>query len=118
MDPSEIEADFVQSWNNVAQFFNWILAPLPWKDEVMQFLALLRAAGYDRKFRAGQSLDMLVLSRARVHGLRQGQSAVVFVFHQGGMEVLVDHKKIDSIPIELTPKVEGVLAELLSKPID
>jgi hypothetical protein len=48
------------------------------------FIRQLRRAGYDREFRAGQSLWALMLSRSRRHGLSDDQARIVFEFSRGG----------------------------------
>jgi hypothetical protein len=80
------DRDFIQSWEGMEEFFGWMLARVPWKDRVLQFIAELRQAGYDQKLRAGQSIDIFIVSRSRCHGLRPDQSRVAFCFHKDGME--------------------------------
>ncbi len=96
-----------------------MLARVPWKQRVLQFIAQLRGAGYDRKLRAGQSLDMFVVSRSRRHGLRPDQPRVVFCFHNDGMDVLEGNElEVRGTDISLSAPVQAVLARLLSREID
>ena len=60
------ERDFIQSWERIEEFFGLMLARVPWKDRVLQFIAELRQAGYDRKLRAGQTIDIFIVSRSRI----------------------------------------------------
>ena len=78
------ERDFIQSWERIEEFFGLMLARVPWKDRVLQFIAELRQAGYDRKLRAGQTIDIFIVSRSRHHGLRPDQSRVAFYFIRTG----------------------------------
>ena len=78
------DRDFIQSWEGMEEFFGWMLARVPWKDRVLQFIAELRQAGYDRKLRAGQTIDIFIVSRSRHHGLRPDQSRVAFYFIRTG----------------------------------
>ncbi len=79
-----LDRDFIQSWERMEEFFGWMLARVPWKDRVLQFIAELRQAGYDRKLRAGQTIDIFIVSRSRHHGLRPDQSRVAFYFIRTG----------------------------------
>lgn len=114
-----VERDFIQSWEGIAEFFEWMLARIPWKQRVLQFIAQLRDAGYDQKLRAGQSLDMFVVSRSRRHGLRPDQPRVVFCFHNDVMDVLEGNEpEVRGADISLSAPVQAVLARLLSREID
>lgn len=114
-----VECEFVQSWDRMTEFFDVMLAQAPWKDRVLAFINQLRRAGYDRKLRAGQTLDMFVVSRSRFHGLRSDQSRVVFCFHGDAMDVAERNEVcIRGADISLSTPVEVVLARLLNRPID
>ena len=79
-----LDRDFIQSWERMEEFFGWMLARVPWNHRVLQFIAELRQAGYDRKLRAGQTIDIFIVSRSRHHGLRPDQSRVAFYFIRTG----------------------------------
>jgi len=96
-----------------------MLARVPWKYRVFQFIAQLRQAGYDRKLRAGQSLEVFIVSRSRDHGLRPDQPRIVFCFHDGVMDVLEGNEpKVRNANISLSGPVQAVLARLLSRDIN
>jgi len=73
-----IEGEFISSWDRIERFYD--NERFPPKSRVLQFIHQLRRAGYDRKFRAGQSMWTLMLSRSRRHGLRDDQPRVTFEF--------------------------------------
>ncbi len=110
------EGEFLQSWDQLEDFYS----RHPNRDSVLQFIASLRAAGYDRKLRAGQSLWSCILSRSRRHGLRGGQARIVFDF--SGEELLMDQGEEETqarLPrAELTPEVDAALQRLAAEPID
>jgi hypothetical protein len=58
----ELEEEFVNSWIRIEWFFGsgetWRKMPTWWS-------SLLRHSGYDRKLRAGQSLEIFPVSRSR-----------------------------------------------------
>jgi hypothetical protein len=110
-----IEGEFIRSWDQIEQFFDMVLEPGPWKDQVLQFISQLRQAGYDRKLRAGQSLFKLVVSRSRCHGLRPDQPSVCFWLHDGVIDMQETNHLTEST---LSPLVEAALARLLTHPID
>lgn len=111
-----VEGEFLQSWDRIEDFYS----KHPNRDSVLQFIASLRAAGYDRTLRAGQSLWSCILSRSRRHGLREGQPHIVFDF--SGEELLMHHwegTKGAQLPrAELTPEVDAALQRLAAEPID
>jgi hypothetical protein len=149
-DSEDIEREFSESWNRIEQFYNRnypAVAPEslavidnPTKDrgiEIFSYFACrneliksirdliteMRKRGYDRQFRAGQSLDILVLSRSRNHGLRTGQANLGVMLNLAGGMIVSYHDQSTDMEInvervELTPEVEELLARLLAQPID
>jgi hypothetical protein len=94
-EPDEsLQAAFQLSWDAVEEFYRDDLLKYEhwqWLRPLLVLVAALRAAGYDRVLRAGQSMYKLVLSRSRKHGLRKGQpSVVVQPYPDGTMEIIVD----------------------------
>src|SRR6516165_9054971 len=79
IEDDPIESEFIQSWDKVQQFYKSDYDS-HLKFIVLRFLAALRRAGYDRKLRAGQSMDSLVLSRSRHCGLSAEQPRIAFEF--------------------------------------
>jgi hypothetical protein len=116
-----IEGEFIQSWNRIERFYvNQHFRLI--RDLVLPFLAELRRAGYDRKFRAGHQVEMLVLSRSRRHGMRLDQPRVVFEFYGGTMDIRCKitepRRQIIGIPIALSRLVEDELTKLANQPVD
>jgi hypothetical protein len=121
-----IESDFIQSWDWMEQFFvdfsleeGW-----DWITSIQGLIAELRSREYDRKFRAGQSLYVFVLSRSRKHGMRLEQPALRFELkREGGMKVQYweypdTRTEFEVASVEITPEIEALLARLLAQPID
>jgi hypothetical protein len=105
-----LERDFIQSWERMEEFFGWMLARVPRKDRALQFITELRRAGYDRNLRAGQTIDIFIVSRSRHHGLRPDQSRVAFCFHEDGMDVVEGKElKVRSTDFSLSAPVRAVL---------
>ena len=117
--PNPLQDDFIESWDAIECFFSH--GPDgPFRDQSLRFIAELRQAGHDRRFRAGQSLYALVLSRSRHHRPRPDQARVTFLVRGSEMNMSLDkgHSWILDMPIALTPQVEVALTELLNHPID
>jgi hypothetical protein len=119
-DTDELEAEFIESWNRIERFYRG--QDLRLRDLVLPFLAELRRAGYDRKLRAGQQVEMLVLSRSRRHGMRADQPRVVFRFCDGTMDVRCKiagpKKQIAGIAIAFSGLVEEELTKLANQQVD
>lgn len=112
-----VASDFVRSWDETEELFR--LFAIPGTDQILQFIAELRRAGYDQKFRAGQSLFHLVLSRSRRHGLRRDQPCLVFGIHHGIMDVIEGNEpRILHTSACLSAPVLVLLNRLAEHPID
>lgn len=113
-----VEGEFLQSWEWIEEFFREH-GP-PGNDAAWQFVAALRAAGYDKRLRAGQSLWSFIVSRSRRHGLRNGQPHIVFEFCDGGLRMQVwDSAEEVRLPeARLTPAVDAALKRLANEAID
>jgi hypothetical protein len=109
------EGEFQESWDGIERHFSDGYGPGP---QVLSLIAAIRAAGYDRKLRAGQSMYTLIVSRSRRHGLRRGQPKVAFEFEQGGMQVYVGEQRLNLPRVEFDPRVEAILRDLAAQPID
>ena len=59
----------------------------PKRPDVVEFIVILRYAGYDRLLRAGQSVDTFIVSRSRKHGLRPEQPSIGFNLRDGRIMV-------------------------------
>jgi len=77
-----VEGEFLQSWDSIERFYKGFAQRR--SDAPLRFIAALRAAGFDRELRAGQSMWSFIVSRARRHGLRRNQPNIVFDFHWRG----------------------------------
>jgi hypothetical protein len=110
-----IEGEFLESWDGIERHFAHEYGPGP---RVLALIAAIRAAGYDRKLRAGQSMYTLIVSRSRRHGLRRGQPSVAFEFEGEGMQVYVGEQRLSLSRVELDPRVEAILRDLAAQPID
>src|SRR5215213_153188 len=78
MESSSTENDFRESWDKVEEFYVDLLTYKGWDyvKPVQDLIKHLRALGYDKLLRAGQSIHILVLSRSRNWGLRDGQHRI------------------------------------------
>jgi hypothetical protein len=118
-----VEGEFLTSWDAMDRFFARFLHDpgFPQARLVLDLIASIRRAGYDRVLRAGQSMYDLGVSRSRRHGLRDDQPRIFFEFREEGLEVHcdIDGRERFSLPrIELSPEVEAVLTRLAAREID
>jgi len=114
-----IEGEFILSWDTIETFYRE--GDLDTKAEVLRLIALMRAKGFDRTLRAGQSLYTLVVSRSRRHGLRQNQSSVSFSFNfiKCAMEVRASKgEKIEFDKIEYNDIIENLLMTIQQENVD
>ena len=92
----------------------------PKRPDILDLIAALRQIGYDRKLRAGQSLDAFVVSRSRKHGLRPEQPSVGFHIHEGKMRVhsrgLHDEPFVENTR-PMPDRVRDLLDRLSNEPI-
>jgi hypothetical protein len=114
-----LEKEFVQSWDRMEWFFGsgeiW-----PKRPDIVEFITLLRGFGYDQKLRAGQSLDALVVSRSRVHGLRMEQPLMAFHILQSRMVVhsrALQAEEFEEIEVKMSDRVRALLDRLSREPI-
>ena len=117
----EIESDFMLSWDQMEIFFGD--DDMPWMTQMLSFIRALRARGYDRKLRAGQSMITLIVSRSREYGLRASQPSLAFtITAQRGIRAQLTGEHVSVIAtadrIEITPDIENLLIPLLAYPID
>ena len=147
-----IEHEFVTSWDGIERFyvFNFFIGTPEWFDlsgishaefekaglserihhrefmkPIRALITEMRMKGYDRKLRAGQSLDSFVLSRSRKHGLRSDQGLLgITLLEEGGMHVeycpMMGETKIEVhfSEVKLTSGLEQLLDKLVTHPID
>ena len=115
-----MERDFVLSWDRLEEFYRSI-SSFPEQARALDFIAALRAIGFDRTLRAGQSLYTMLLSRSLRHGLRGDQVAVAFDFRDGLVHVTsdLDHRLKITCPGDRPVKdVIDLLRRLEARPID
>jgi hypothetical protein len=125
-DQQTTEEKFLQSWDAIEKFYARIIASSGWAwlTPIFSLIAKLRERGYDRQFRAGQSLTMFSLSRSLNHGLRNEQPAFGIEILPDGTMHLWYHEppneniEMDVDQVEITPEVEEFLARLVAHPID
>lgn len=118
-DRRAIEIDFLRSWDIIEVFFGedyWLTPLLP-------LIKTLRARGYDRQLRAGQSMNRFILSRSREHGLRPDQPSLIFsLTRAGGMVVDLQGSNVSMRlmvdQVGITPEIENLFVVLLAHPID
>ena len=75
-----IEAEFRDSWEGVRGFFERLVEDYPSMQLAPMLLLIdkFRHANLDTRFRAGQSLHFLVISRAKKYGLGLTDPAISF----------------------------------------
>ncbi len=114
-----IEGEFLQSWERIERFYQE--RSFPHAAELKSFIAEMREQGFDRSLRAGQSMDTMVLSRARRHGLEEEHPWVSFSFQNGRISARHGTSEEDGaveVPaIKLSPEIEDLLRWLESQPI-
>ena len=75
------ESEFRESWVATNEFFTHIVTNYDASGQMRPMLDLIAkfvAAGYDTQFRAGQSLNDLVISRAAKHGMDRDFPSINF----------------------------------------
>lgn len=122
-NPNQIEQDFLDSWDHMEEYFSADRL-LVWVNDMSNVIKQLREKGYDRKFRAGQSMINFIISRSYKHGLRREQAKLYFCPRPDGtmqvcyMEYPNPEIVIEVDRMELTPEIEPLLQKLLEQPID
>jgi hypothetical protein len=127
-----ISCDFEESWKGVMQFFGELVLVndhmhlFPILKFIFVFKTLEQWNG-EFRLRAGQSMDALILSRSRYHGLRGRQAWLQITSQMNGTfdlryfdgqhetSVLVDG--LVENKIELTPWLAEFIERLLQQPI-
>jgi hypothetical protein len=126
-DQLTIAEKFSKSWDEMVEFFTHLSAEryqykYAWLKPLLGLIAELRARGYDRQFRAGQSMYRFVLSRSPEWSLYLDVYLSMEVQSEGGMIVCFIQRNNPMIEIklervELAPELEDLLARLLVYPI-
>jgi hypothetical protein len=123
-DYSSIEEEFSKSWEHKERLYGYFGANHDtFKKKILFLIAEMRERGYDRKLRAGIQLFDFILSRARIHGLREGQASLRFAPQLDG-NITIQYDGSDGSSTlnvahdEFTPELEALLERLLAHPID
>lgn len=114
-----IEGEFILSWNNIENFYQEL--ELEKRQEILKFIKQMRAHGFDKTLRAGQSLYKLILSRSRRHGLRNNQNSISFSFDYiaSRMEVRISQgEKFEFSKIEYNDTIDKLLRTIELEEID
>ena len=114
--------EFLNSWDSIEKFYNYS-GPHAFLPAARHVVAQMRAKGYDRTLRAGQSMWTLILSRSHRHGLQGHQPWISFDFAEEGMDVRAaiesgKPKHFSFATAELSPEVEALLKQLQGEKID
>lgn len=110
-----IEHVFKQSWDSVERFCSEDYVRSKCDTILLQnMINHMRKSGYDRLLRAGTTLLSLGLSRARRHGLREGQPCIWFEFRNATMNVYAYFAStvLEEHPIKFTTEIEQLLQKL------
>jgi hypothetical protein len=124
-DQMSIAEKFSKSWDETVEYFTHLSGDQvqwTWLKPILGLIAELRARGYDRQFRAGQSMYRFVLSRSPEWSLYLDVYLSMEVQSEGGMIAwfLEPNEVITEIKlerVELAPELEDLLARLLVYPI-
>jgi hypothetical protein len=126
-----MEDTFAASWDQMEEYFKEAIeqynidVPI-----ILNTLIGLRKLGYDRTFRAGQSLFNFILSRSREHGLREEQAYIVispgrneWSVEEGEVKIFyIKDQKEKAVFRTDNPLVSGAFIDLLKdlerEPID
>jgi hypothetical protein len=74
-----LQDEFILSWDDVEQFFSEFKGDnMP---NILRLIRTIRQEGFEKTLRAGTSLIILKLSRAREYGLLEGRPHIYFLFH-------------------------------------
>lgn len=117
----KIKKEFVESWNSMISFFEFIFKNKAFQTEILNLIEEMRVKGFDEKLRAGQSMTYLILSRSRRHGLRTGQKSIIFNFEvfDDKMQITSNLDKKDLLSnIEYSSDLEELLNELVKEEIN
>ncbi len=118
---NSIEGEFLESWDRIQSFFDDHCFPP--RAPALQLISELRARGFERTLRAGQSIRTLILSRSRRHGLRQGQPCIRINFELSGdtmrvETIFTEEKRIQSLPVAFSQTFDEAITRLSSFEID
>lgn len=112
--------EYIESWNKVEKFY--LEDTYRSTDKIIEFIRTIRKDGYDKEFRAGNSLNSMILSRSRRHGLSENQAYLSFWFGEDGINIYTDiysniNEPIFHKGIYLSDEIRSMLDELKSTEI-
>ncbi|MCW4470892.1 hypothetical protein OGH69_18130 [Flavobacterium sp. MFBS3-15] len=86
---AEIVKRFGDSWADTEKFYDAFTAEGHWGkvQPIIKFISDLKQKGYDKYFRLGTSVDMLIISRSVEHGLRNDQKHIKIYAYQDYLDV-------------------------------
>ena len=124
-DQDVIQEEFLKSWEHLEMFYGVYFSSeyKTVKKKLLFFIDEMRQRGYDKNLRAGIQLFDFILSRARIHGLREGQASLRFAPHEDE-RITIQYDGSDGSSTlevdqaEFTPELEALLQRLLAHPID
>ncbi|MCL4249447.1 MAG: hypothetical protein KJ065_14990 [Anaerolineae bacterium] len=132
-EQAAITQDFEKSWSGMLRFFAYrvFLYDYIFLLPILKLIVVLTFSEEHYRtyqMRAGQSLDSLMLSRSRNHGLRQDQARLRIAATGDGKFVLsffdgetLTETVVDDLlegAIEIVPPLKGFIDRLLQCPID
>jgi len=115
-----VEGEFICSWDWIGEFYREELAHWEWSKHMVELLAQMRRAGFDRTLRAGQSMYTLMLSRSRRHGLRDEQPFISIDISDQGLSVRAffeEEERFVYREARLTPELDQLLRKLQAEGI-
>ena len=125
----DIERAFRESWSYVEMFYagQIIVRGVSFLIPLYRTVFVWRLMGYDQKLRAGLSMDSLILSRSKVHGLRPDQAALqIYVaeeakftvkYHNGASTMTSSVDGTDS-DLVIADELQSLIDRLVEQPID
>lgn len=131
-DLTAIEKEFQASWIRMERFFAQyiIIHGRTDLEPIYRFIFFANMAfteNYTTKLRAGQSMDMLILSRSREHGLQEGQPWLRIFLHQDSNFCLIykDNTSRLEVAVEtlfdnqviIVDELKAMLDNLVEQPI-
>lgn len=122
-DMQQIEQDFKASWNGLYTSFQYTLSM---RNDVahqrrFELISEMMRRGYNVHFRIGVQMDTLIISRARQHGLRQGQAYIRFAVTLDKLyvtyEKLTEQETLEFNSFDYNDEIDALVQRLLQEPI-
>lgn len=86
---TEIVKRFRDSWVKTEKFYDFLTGGGHWNQlqPIIKFIADMKQKGFDKHFRLGNSVHMLIISRSVNHGLRDDQKHIKIYAYQDYLDV-------------------------------